>query len=194
MVYELSNQIGRYAVRTRFCEVFVNTNGGALSYNDYVGVYSFMEKIKRDKNRVNINRLAPDDNSEPEITGGYIFKIDRPDPGDSGFSAGGQGIKWLEPKEDDITAKQSGYARGYLNTMYKNLSHTTKYRDFIDDFGRQYVCTHCAKVLRTQQAFAKHERECDDERYADATGYYECGGCGVPYSNARAARRCPNCT
>ena len=132
LVYELSNQIGRYAVRTRFCEVFVNTNGGALSYNDYVGVYSFMEKIKRDKNRVDITRIAPDDNSEPGITGGYIFKIDRPDPGDSGFSAGGQGIKWLEPKEDDITAKQSGYARAYLNTMYKNLSHTTKYRDYID--------------------------------------------------------------
>ena len=132
LVYELSNQIGRYAVRTRFCEVFVNTNGGALSYNDYVGVYSFMEKIKRDKNRVNITRMAPDDNSEPEITGGYIFKIDRPDPGDSGFSAGGESIKWLEPKEDDITAKQSGYARAYLNAMYKTLSHTTKYLDYID--------------------------------------------------------------
>ena len=132
LVYELSNQIGRYAVRTRFCEVFVNTNGGALSYNDYVGVYSFMEKIKRDKNRVNITRIAPDDSSEPEVTGGYIFKIDRPDPGDSGFSAGGQGIKWMEPKEDDITSRQSGYARAYLNTMYKNLSHTTKYRDYID--------------------------------------------------------------
>ena len=39
LIYQLSNQIGRYAVRTRFCEVFVNTNGGALSYNDYVGVY-----------------------------------------------------------------------------------------------------------------------------------------------------------
>ena len=132
LVYELSNQIGRYAVRTRFCEVFVNTNGGALSYNDYVGVYSFMEKIKRDKNRVNITRIAPDDSSEPEITGGYIFKIDRPDPGDSGFSAGGQGIKWVEPKEDDITSKQSGYVRAYFNAMYKTLSHTTKYRDYID--------------------------------------------------------------
>ncbi|MEO1863467.1 MAG: CotH kinase family protein, partial [Verrucomicrobiia bacterium] len=132
LVYELSNQVGRYAVRTRFCEVFVNTNGGALSYNDYVGVYSFMEKIKRDKNRVNITRIAPDDNSEPEITGGYIFKIDRPDPGDSGFSAGGQSIKWLEPKEDDITSKQGVYARAYLNGMLKTLSHTTKYRDYID--------------------------------------------------------------
>lgn len=132
LVYKLSNQIGRYAVRTRFCEVFVNTNGGALTYNDYVGVYSFMEKIKRDKNRVDITRIAPDDNSEPEITGGYIFKIDRPDPGDSGFSAGGQNVKWLEPKEDDVTPKQSGYARAYLNSMYKTLSHTTKYRDYID--------------------------------------------------------------
>ena len=132
LVYELSNQIGRYAVRTRFCEVFVNTNGGALSYNDYVGVYSFMEKIKRNKNRVNITRIGSDDSSDPEITGGYIFKIDRPDPGDSGFSAGGQGIKWVEPKEGRVTAKQSGYVRAYLNTMYKNLSHRTKYEEYID--------------------------------------------------------------
>ncbi len=132
LIYELSNQIGRYAVRTRFCEVFLNTNGGALSYNDYVGVYSFMEKIKRDKNRVNITRISPEDTAKPELTGGYIFKIDRADPGDSGFSAGSQSIKWLDPKEDEITSKQSGYVRGYFNTMYNNLNHTTKYADYID--------------------------------------------------------------
>ena len=132
LIYELSNQIGRYAVRTRFCEVFVNTNGGALSYNDYVGVYTFMEKIKRDKNRVDITRINPEDTREPELTGGYIFKIDRPDPGDSGFSAGGQSIKWVEPKEDDVTAKQSGYVRGHFNTMYSSLRHRTKYAEYID--------------------------------------------------------------
>ena len=59
LVYELSNQIGRYAVRTRFCEVFVNTNGGSLSYSDYVGVYVFMEKITRSKDRVNVTRISP---------------------------------------------------------------------------------------------------------------------------------------
>ncbi|MDP6752151.1 MAG: CotH kinase family protein [Verrucomicrobiota bacterium] len=132
LVYELSNQIGRYAVRTRFCEVFVNTNGGALSYNDYVGVYVFMEKIKRDKNRVNITRINPEDTAEPEITGGYMFKIDRPDPGDSGFSAGGQSVKWVDPKEDEVSAKQSGYVRSYFNTVYQNLSHRTRYADYID--------------------------------------------------------------
>ena len=98
LVYELSNQIGRYAVRTRFCEVFVNTNGGALSYNDYVGVYSFMEKIKRDKNRVNITRIAPDDNSEPEITGGYIFKIDRPTRGTPDLAPAGRASSGWSPR------------------------------------------------------------------------------------------------
>ena len=132
LIYELSNQIGRYAVRTRFCEVFVNTNGGALSYNDYVGVYVFMEKIKRDRDRVNITRISHEDTSEPELTGGYMFKIDRPDPGDSGFSAGGQSVKWVEPKEDKVTSRQSGYVRSFFNDVYKNLSHPANYQDYID--------------------------------------------------------------
>ncbi len=132
LVYELSNQIGRYAVRTRFCEVFVNTNGGSLSYGDYVGVYVFMEKITRGRDRVNVTRIGPEDNAHPEVTGGYMFKIDRPDPGDSGFSAGGQSVKWVEPKEDEVTSKQSAYVRTYFNNVYRNLSSSTKYDDYID--------------------------------------------------------------
>ena len=76
-IYEISNQIGRYAVRTRFCEVFVNTDGGSLGYEDYVGVYSFMEKITRSRNRVDIRRIDPGHSDEPEISGGYMFKLDR---------------------------------------------------------------------------------------------------------------------
>ena len=132
LIYELSNQIGRYAVRTRFCEVFVNTNGGALSYSDYVGVYVFMEKITRGKNRVNVKRISKDHNTQPEVTGGYMFKIDRPDPGDAGFSAGGQSIKWVEPKEEEVTSKQSAYVRSYFNDAYKNLTSPSKYDDYIN--------------------------------------------------------------
>ncbi|NIP92454.1 MAG: hypothetical protein GWO24_02850, partial [Akkermansiaceae bacterium] len=41
-IYELSNQVGRYAVRTRFVELFKNDNGGDLSFtDDYDGVYTF---------------------------------------------------------------------------------------------------------------------------------------------------------
>ena len=46
LIYELSRQMGRYAARTQFVEVFLNENGGTLSSADYWGVYSFMENIK----------------------------------------------------------------------------------------------------------------------------------------------------
>ena len=50
-VYDLSNQIGRYAVRTRFVEMYVNSNDDTVSAGDYVGLYIFMEKIKRGRTR-----------------------------------------------------------------------------------------------------------------------------------------------
>ena len=47
LIYDLSNQMGRYAVRTKFAELTLN--------NDYRGVYVLMEKIKRDGDRVDIS-------------------------------------------------------------------------------------------------------------------------------------------
>jgi hypothetical protein len=77
--YELSNKMGRYATRTRFVEVFVNETGGRLSQRDYVGVYVLEEKTKRGKHRVDIEKLRPEDETEPNVTGGYIFKKDHLD-------------------------------------------------------------------------------------------------------------------
>jgi hypothetical protein len=37
-IYEVSNEAGRYAVRTRYVEVFLNTGGGSISDSDYFGV------------------------------------------------------------------------------------------------------------------------------------------------------------
>ncbi|GAI30264.1 unnamed protein product, partial [marine sediment metagenome] len=71
LAYKWSNDIGRYAVRTRFIELFLNTDGRGVSMSDYVGVYVLMEKIKQGENRVNITKLEPSDNAEPQITGGY---------------------------------------------------------------------------------------------------------------------------
>lgn len=76
LAYELSNLMGRWAPRTRFVEVFVNQTGGRLTMEDYAGVYVFEDKITRGADRVDIARLRPDENSEPAITGGYLFKKD----------------------------------------------------------------------------------------------------------------------
>ena len=121
-IYELSNRIGRYAVRTRFVELFKNDNGGNLSYSgDYDGVYTFMEKISRDRERVNVERLPSSVESEPGIAGGYMLKIDRLDPGDSGLSAGGRALGWVYPKEEDVTGSQADWIRNYLNEMNTTL-------------------------------------------------------------------------
>ena len=102
-IFELSRQIGRYAPRTRFVELYMNTGGGALSTADYFGVYALMEKIDRDSDRVDVEKIFSEHKSSPEVSGGYILKIDRADPGDSGFSAAGQGIKYVYPKAVSYT-------------------------------------------------------------------------------------------
>ncbi|MBN1417767.1 MAG: CotH kinase family protein [Planctomycetes bacterium] len=121
-IYALSNQVGRYAVRTRFVEAFVNTGGGALSSDDYVGIYVFMEKIKRGEDRVNVEELPGSALAEPDIAGGYMFKIDRLDPGDAGFSAGGQRIAYVYPKEENIATEQAAWIKDYIDDFVTALN------------------------------------------------------------------------
>jgi len=125
-IFELSRQIGRYAPRTRFVELYLNTGGGALSSADYYGVYALMEKISRDADRVDVERLFEEHRLEPDVSGGYIFKIDRADPGDSGFGAAGQSIKYVYPKEVEIERPgrdaQQQYVRRFFNEMGRALN------------------------------------------------------------------------
>jgi hypothetical protein len=89
LAYELHRQMGYWAARTKFVEVFVNRGAGKLSQRDYAGVYVFEERVKRSENRVNIAKLKPDAEAAPNITGGYIFKKDHIDQG--GGPMGGEG-------------------------------------------------------------------------------------------------------
>ncbi len=121
-MHGLSNQIGRYSVRTRFVEMYLNTNDDTISASDYVGLYILMEKIKRGPDRVDVEKLEPWDDTEPRITGGYMLKIDRADSGDRGFRTSrgnptyGDGtLCYVDPKESEITDAQSEWIRGYLD-------------------------------------------------------------------------------
>lgn len=72
--YELFRSMGNYASRAKFVEVTIN--------DEYMGVYVFMEKLKRDNDRIDISRLEPSENDAESITGGYILKIDKTAGGD----------------------------------------------------------------------------------------------------------------
>lgn len=76
LTYDLARQMGRYASRTKFVELYLNQVGGRMSRRHYMGVYVLEEKIKRSKGRVEISKLSPDDKTEPALSGGYIFKKD----------------------------------------------------------------------------------------------------------------------
>lgn len=137
--YELSNQVGRYAARTRFVEVFLKDSRGQLTQRNYLGVYVFEEKIKRGKSRVAIEKLTPEDTTEPNISGGYIIKKDHSDqvdnPDDSVPMFGGSSLRkessfrsshgsqfyYVEPKGDAITAEQKAWLRQYINKFEQVL-------------------------------------------------------------------------
>ena len=136
--YELSNAMGRYAPRTRFAEVFIHRFGPRLSYRDYAGVYMLAEKIKRDKNRVNIAKLGTNDNSEPNISGGYIFKRDHgamssgggrgfggpPRASDDGvgfMTPRGLHLFYVEPKEEELTDAQRNWVTRYFSEFDRAL-------------------------------------------------------------------------
>lgn len=142
LAYQLSNEIGRYASRTRFVEVYLNTDGTSVSPANYNGIYVLEEKIKRDQNRVDVAKLDPEDIAVPDITGGYIMKVDRLDPGDNGFYAAGQGIAYVYPKEADINTPQRAPQKSYLQdsldafgAALNGASYTnyaTGFRAFVD--------------------------------------------------------------
>jgi hypothetical protein len=134
--YKWSNDIGRYAVRTRFVEMFLNTDGRGISLSDYVGVYVFMEKIKRNKNRVDIVELEPADNAGPQITGGYIFKKDKFDGGEPTFTTStGQRLIYVDPKGTDITQAQKNWLKNYVDE-FESVLNGSNFRDPVNGYAK----------------------------------------------------------
>lgn len=117
IAYKLSNLMGHYSSRFKFCEVVLN--------DDYVGVYVLLEKIKRDKNRVDIKKLEPADSTGDALTGGYIVKIDKFDGENNDgwispfppFEGAWQRIPYQfhYPKPDSITTIQKFYIQKYIS-------------------------------------------------------------------------------
>jgi hypothetical protein len=129
LAYELSNQMGRYAPRTRFVEVFMDRSGGRLNQRDYMGVYVLVEKIKRGKNRVNITELTGADTAEPNITGGYIFKRDHSERYEQSFrTSQGNHFYYVDPDPEDMSREQMRWLENYM----KSFEHALYGSDFRD--------------------------------------------------------------
>lgn len=137
ITYDLFRQMGQYAPRTKDVELIIN--------NEYRGIYALAEKPKRGDDRINVSKLTPDENSYPEITGGYILKIDRPDE-DGWYSLFGGNAQnnssfyyqYVYPKDIAITVPQKNYINNFMDSLETALNSpsfadpTIGYQKYID--------------------------------------------------------------
>ncbi len=140
MAYQVWRNMGHYGTRYHFVELILN--------GQYQGIYIFSEKIKRDKNRLDIAKLSTTQNSGDELTGGYIFKIDKTTgSGGAGWkssyfptvSAQGQYIyfQYEYPKMEDITTQQKIYLQGNVYNFETALK-SANFADTLNGF-RKYA-------------------------------------------------------
>ncbi len=114
-VYDLGRGLGRYAPRTQFCEVMLN--------GEYRGVYLFTEKIKIDKNRVDIATLKPDEISGDDLTGGYLMRIDRKQEEywNADFGWGFSFFNYFAPDPVTMPQVQKDYIKDYITDFEASL-------------------------------------------------------------------------
>ena len=165
-MYDLSRQIGRYAPRTRYVELYNDVNGGEVTDNDYFGVYSLMDRIEADPNRVDIARIQPWENSEPEVTGGYIFKQDWNDPSNTtiyNVPNSGDLLVPSDPDGDTVTATQESYIENYLSEMTVALRNAPSginpttglhFSDYLD--VDSWIDHHCLNLVTKNLDWGRH--------------------------------------
>lgn len=145
-IYALSRRLGRWAPRTQPVEVFANADGQPLDRSSYAGVYTLTDKVDIHPDRVAITRMSALATAASEITGGYLLKIDVPDPDEFHWTTDrGLDLDTLSsvlvasPKLDRLSAAQRTYIRGYVQQMEDALHadratgwRTRSYLNFLD--------------------------------------------------------------
>ena len=160
LAYNLGNKTGRWSPKTHFFELFIN--------GTYSGVYALVEKIKNDKNRLNLADLNPIDTIGDGLTGGYILKLDRPESTDlegrdywiSPYRAPTtlqqrEYFLHVDPDGDDIKPVQHNYIKNYItgfeNALYSDnyMDRTLGYYNYVDliSFVDYYIITELSRNL-----------------------------------------------
>eukprot|EP01125_Pyxidicula_operculata_P021321 TRINITY_DN8152_c0_g1_i1.p1 TRINITY_DN8152_c0_g1~~TRINITY_DN8152_c0_g1_i1.p1 ORF type:complete len:1117 (-),score=185.43 TRINITY_DN8152_c0_g1_i1:14-2866(-) len=118
---------GHYAPRVEYTEVLLNQNYSKYHVSTtYWGLYMVVEKPKRDSARIDIADMTIYDNAGEDVTGGYIFKIDRKSslPPYDDFATNAGTFIYDTPDVTEITTQQKTYLTNYINAFYTQLMAT----------------------------------------------------------------------
>ena len=127
LTYDLGRQMGQWAPRTKLCEVILN--------GSYIGVYVLMERIKINPGRVDVDPLLYSDTLDNQLTGGYIFKVDKTTAGGivawtspytaQAPSSGPIYYQLHDPEIEDVHADQLNYIESYVDNWETVLKSAT---------------------------------------------------------------------
>ena len=126
LAYTLAGEINDYAPRVRYCELIVD--------GEYKGIYVMTEKIEEDNDRVDVAELTDQYTTEPEITGGYVFRKDKFDPWDNRLHLDRSDLDLIinEPKVEDINNTQETWLKNHLDEFEDSLYTGGNYENYID--------------------------------------------------------------
>jgi spore coat protein CotH len=122
MVMDLGTRLGSYQPRSRYCELIYN--------GECHGLYRLSETIKQGDDRVDIAGLTETELYPPEVTGGYILRYDKQDPGQDY-------LQIVYPKKDRIKQKQADYIMSYLQEC-EAVFFSNNFRDPENGFRKYY--------------------------------------------------------
>lgn len=107
LVYDTARAMGHYASRQVLVELYLN--------QEYMGVYVLFEKIKRNKNRVDIGKNSDD------LSGGYLLELESTYQYKAGEAYivserfADKAFFFEYPKAEDLSQEQKSYMQTYLN-------------------------------------------------------------------------------
>lgn len=148
LMASLASDVGLSLLSWRFVEVYLNKNDGNVGNDDYIGIYMLVENIKLGKQRIDLAKLTEDDVTEPEITGGYIFKRDWRDEDELVFSAGSEFdsgddrsnlVAVHRPRLADMNTAQTTWFERHIREFESSIlgnqamSQVTGYRTYIEE-------------------------------------------------------------
>ena len=136
MGFELSRRIGMpYTPCQKPLEVVLN--------GQYIGLYFLAEKIRVDKNRVNIQEQSNQETDPDKITGGWLLEIDNNrNPNTIYINERNNGVNWYDwlwvtpHSPDTLSNQQEHYIYDLLNrvnaAIYTSNKNDTTWEQYID--------------------------------------------------------------
>ena len=120
ITYSIGNKLSIKSPKYKFTNLYIN--------GEDKGLYLISQKIKRNKNFVNIKKLTRKDSISSKISGGYIFKIDKGTGANNWVSLCSSKNNDLAkyylhyPKPKNANKSQKEYLKNYINNFESSLT------------------------------------------------------------------------